>query len=120
MAEAEILTKDGMKVIIKGEIDEVKHLLEYFKSHQLPAKEINKKPTKRTLANSVTDKVRELIKIGFFSPPRSINEVAEQLSMKGYSVKLSEISPVLLFMVRRGEISREGAAKHYKYTVNHS
>lgn len=66
----------------------------------------------KSLVNILTDFSDK----GFFSTPRSLNEVTEQLKKDGYTFPNTTIAPLLLYLVRQEILVREGKRGGYKYS----
>lgn len=115
MAEAKIITKDGINIQIKGEATEIKSIIDFIGKHKVRAKKTNT-IAKKSKKISVLGKIRELISNGFFDKPKSISEIAKHLGTLGYTVSLEKLSPRLLALIRNGELKRSGLAGAYKYT----
>ncbi len=115
LIEGRIKKKDGTEIFIKGEKEEVKDILAFVLS-----KGVTRVPSRRIIGKkgfSIVRLVRDLASKGFFEKPKSMSAVAKALVKKGYSLPLERISPVLLTLVRKGELKREGTAGKYLYSL---
>ncbi|MEM3803099.1 MAG: hypothetical protein QXX17_01685 [Conexivisphaerales archaeon] len=54
-------------------------------------------------------------KEGWFSQPRSLSEVDEELGRRGYHYDRTAVSHSLTDLVREQVLSREGAPRNYRY-----
>ncbi|MEM1585927.1 MAG: hypothetical protein QXX99_00935 [Candidatus Bathyarchaeia archaeon] len=59
--------------------------------------------------------IEQLWKEGWFSVPRSLNDVHVEMSKRGYHYDRTAVAHVLLDLVRDGILTREGKAKRYLY-----
>jgi len=115
LIEGRIKKKDGTEISIKGEKDEVKEILAFVLGKgvtRIPSRKITGKK-----GFSIVEVVRNLASEGFFETPKSMSAVAKALAKKGYPLSLERISPILLMLVRKGELKREGTAGKYLYSL---
>ncbi|MEM1550473.1 MAG: hypothetical protein QXX56_00750 [Candidatus Bathyarchaeia archaeon] len=59
--------------------------------------------------------IEQLWREGWFSVPRSLNDVHTEMSRRGYHYDRTAVAHVLLDLVRDGILTREGRAKRYLY-----
>ena len=57
----------------------------------------------------------ELWKEGWFASSRSLAEVHEEMSRRGYHYDRTAVSHTLVDLVREGTLSREGSIRNYRY-----
>jgi hypothetical protein len=61
------------------------------------------------------DIIEELWSEGWFSEPRSLGDVSDELARRGYHYARSAVSHALLDMTREGKFSRMGRERKYRY-----
>jgi hypothetical protein len=54
-------------------------------------------------------------KEGWFASPRSLSEVHEEMSRKGYHYDRTAVSHTLVDLVREGSLFRDGSMRNYRY-----
>jgi hypothetical protein len=54
-------------------------------------------------------------KEGFFAAPRSLSEVHEEMSRRGYHYDRTAVSHTLVDLVREGSLFRDGSMRNYRY-----
>ncbi|MEM3637101.1 MAG: hypothetical protein QXE12_00205 [Conexivisphaerales archaeon] len=59
--------------------------------------------------------LEQMWKEGWFSQPRSLSEVDEELGRRGYHYDRTAVSHSLTDLVREQVLSREGAPRNYRY-----
>lgn len=68
--------------------------------------------------SGIRSQVEGLIHSDFFEKPKSMREISEKLAILGYSIELSHLSPILVLLVRKGELMRhrdqDGKYVYYK------
>jgi hypothetical protein len=114
MVKAEIKLSDGSVVSVDGSVSEVKRLVEFFNKNAEKKKRLEKKSSSKGGTASI---IRSLIEAGYFKQERSISEIAREMGARGYPLELMYLSPLLLQMVRTGELKRAGERGRYKYIV---
>jgi len=66
-------------------------------------------------AETCREIVERLWKEGFFTEPRSLSEVHEEMTRIGYHYDRTAVAHVLLDLVRDGILTREGKPRRYVY-----
>jgi hypothetical protein len=70
-------------------------------------------------AKTVKILIMELIVNGWFNYERTLSEIRNELSKKGYNIATSSLFPIMLRdFIRKGFIERVGARKNYLYFAN--
>jgi len=117
MPKTYIETKDGTKITIEGDPEEIAKVLKLYGSgagekSQLPLKKFTKgsKP-----GATVTDRVRELIAAGFFDKPRGLAELKAGLEEQGHFVPVTTLSGMVLKLTRYRELRRLKNGKTWTY-----
>jgi hypothetical protein len=54
-------------------------------------------------------------KEGWFSAPRSLSEVHDEMSRRGYHYDRTAVAHTLVDLVREGTLFRDGSARNYRY-----
>ena len=54
-------------------------------------------------------------KEGWFASPRSLSEVHEEMSRRGYHYDRTAVSHTLVDLVREGSLFRDGSMRNYRY-----
>ena len=54
-------------------------------------------------------------KEGWFATPRSLSEVHEEMSRRGYHYDRTAVSHTLVDLVREGSLFRDGSMRNYRY-----
>ncbi len=65
------------------------------------------------------DLIKGLWEEGWFSEPRGLSEVDEELQRRGYHYDRSAIAHSLTDLVREGILSRAGTPRNYRYLQKH-
>ncbi len=52
---------------------------------------------------------------GWFSAPRALSEVHEEMSRRGYHYDRTAVAHTLVDLVREGTLFRDGSARNYRY-----
>jgi hypothetical protein len=56
-----------------------------------------------------------LWKEGWFSSPRALSEVHDEMSRRGYHYDRTAVAHTLVDLVREGTLFRDGSARNYRY-----
>ncbi len=59
--------------------------------------------------------ITSMWKEGWFSTPRSLSEVHEEMSRRGYHYDRTAVSHTLVDLVREGSLFRDGSMRNYRY-----
>ncbi|MEM1997829.1 MAG: hypothetical protein QW702_08925 [Candidatus Bathyarchaeia archaeon] len=98
---------------VKDVIDKVLSSLASHASIRAAAPETTTPPAKAETCRGV---IEHLWKEGWFSVPRSLDDVHKEMTRIGYHYDRTAVAHVLLDLVRDGILTREGKAKRYLYT----
>ncbi|MBS7649531.1 MAG: hypothetical protein QXK89_05105 [Candidatus Bathyarchaeia archaeon] len=98
---------------IKDVVEKVLSSVASYKSQQI----ITSEPTQLSPAKAETCRgiVERLWKEGWFTIPRSLDDVHKEMTRIGYHYDRTAVAHVLLDLVRDGILTREGKAKRYLY-----
>ena len=66
-------------------------------------------------ASTCKEAVEKLWREDWFSKPRKLGEIWDELSRRGYNYDRSAISHALLSLVKEGKLSRVGRTRKYQY-----
>jgi len=58
-------------------------------------------------------------KEGWFKTPRSLSEVHDEMSKRGYHYDRTAVAHTLVDLVREGTLFRDGSARNYRYVQKH-
>jgi hypothetical protein len=58
-------------------------------------------------------------KEGWFSTPKSLSEVHEEMSRRGYHYDRTAVAHTLVDLVREGTLFRDGSMRNYRYVQKH-
>lgn len=97
---------------VKEVVDRVLSSVSSYASKQVPAPEARFVSAKAETCRGV---IEQLWKEGWFSTPRSLNDVHTEMSRRGYHYDRTAVAHVLLDLVRDGLLTREGRARRYLY-----
>lgn len=68
---------------------------------------------------SIRELIIELIEDGFFITPRTLSEIIDKLSKKGYNYSSTSVFPILQRdFLRKNILKRNGKKKTYKYSIS--
>jgi hypothetical protein len=59
--------------------------------------------------------ILKLWKEGWFSSPRSLSEVDDEIKKRGYNYDRTAVAHTLVDLVREGKLFRDGTARNYRY-----
>jgi len=114
MAKAQIVTENGTKVTIEGDVDEVANLVRQFDrsaSPTLPAAKVVRDGAKA----GPQDRVLSLATSGFFKRPQGLAAIRAALEEQGHFYPVTTLSPVLLRLVRSRNLRRIKAGNVWSY-----
>lgn len=97
---------------VKEVIDKVLSSVSSYTSKGEVAPEAAAPPAKAETCRGV---IERLWREGWFSVPRSLNDVHKEMTRIGYHYDRTAVAHVLLDLVRDGILTREGKAKRYLY-----
>ena len=67
------------------------------------------------MPSTITDVLRNLKRDGFFREGKTLTEINEELTQKGFNSPVTTLPAVLLSLLRRGEITRIRDEEQLKY-----
>jgi len=97
---------------VKDVIDKILSSVASHASLQTAAPETTTQPPRAETCRGV---IERLWREGWFSVPRSLNDVHKEMTRIGYHYDRTAVAHVLLDLVRDGILTREGKAKRYLY-----
>lgn len=97
---------------VKEVVEKVLSSATSYSLKEVPVPEIKSPPIRAETCRGV---VEQLWREGWFSAPRSLNDVHTEMSRRGYHYDRTAVAHVLLDLVRDGILTREGRAKRYLY-----
>ena len=56
---------------------------------------------------------------GWFSTPKALSEVHEEMSRRGYHYDRTAVAHTLVDLVREGTLFRDGSMRNYRYVQKH-
>lgn len=123
MAKANIITKDGIKIMVEGTPKEVASLVAQLRGGQLRStpdngKKVSKdKPrsSDKGRLNTPINLIADLIDGGFFKKPRELSAIKQALAEQGYHYPVTSLSPTALRLVRKRQLRRIRDKKRWLY-----
>jgi hypothetical protein len=120
MAKADIILPNGTRINIDGtpeEIIKIKESLTNEESIQGKRKNVVKKNNskKKLSKNGPLIRIRGLIEKDFFKEKRTIENVRKMLEEMAIFYKVSDISPSLIRLVKKGELRRIKEEGQWRY-----
>ncbi len=120
MAKADIILPNGTKISIDGtpeEIIKIKESLSSEKSQATKKRKISKKQngSKKISKEGPLARVRLLIEKDFFKQKRTLEEIRKRLEEMAIFYKVSDLSPSLIRLVKKGEIRRLKEEGQWRY-----
>ncbi|NYZ77141.1 hypothetical protein H0O02_02380 [Candidatus Micrarchaeota archaeon] len=106
MAQVEISTSGGTKILVEGTTQEINAIVDYVKSRETTSHTgvvAEKSPHRK---KNLTDLILDLKGEGFFDSPKKITEVKNALDQKAHFYPLPSVSTRLIRLVRGGELGR--------------
>lgn len=97
---------------VKDVVDKVLSSVSSYTSGQVPLPEIKASSARAETCRGV---IEQLWREGWFSIPRSLNDVHMEMSRRGYHYDRTAVAHALLDLVRDGILTREGRARRYLY-----
>jgi hypothetical protein len=102
---------------VQNQLDELRREIDSLKTRPLPELGLEVEQQKVTTKGGIT--CRGLLEIlwleGYFVSERSLGEVHEELSRRGYNYDRTAVSHSLTDMVRENILSRIGTMRNYRY-----
>jgi hypothetical protein len=120
MAKANILTKDGTKIVIEGTPEEVSSIVSVIKEkgqRRGPSKSTSDTKEKKGKSQklSATDLILVLKDESFFDKPKALGDIKIALEEQGYYYPITTLSGVVLELVRKRELGRIKIDKKWGY-----
>jgi len=119
MAKAEIILKDGTRMLIEGTTEEIiqfKDKLEHASKNQSSEED---KGTKKDFGISSSTgplgRINQLIQESFFKEKRTIQDIKSKLEEKAIFYDATSLSPTLLRLVKKGIIRRIKENGQWRY-----
>jgi hypothetical protein len=69
----------------------------------------------RKMGETSRSVITTMWKEGWFSTPKSLSEVHEEMSRRGYHYDRTAVSHTLVDLVREGSLFRDGSMRNYRY-----
>lgn len=117
MAKANIKTSNGVIINIEGTPDEVVSLVSRLQEKEYSPRKssaiIQKK--KKSGPATPTTLVSGLLDAGFFKKQRILADIRVELEKMGYRYPATTLSPIVLRLVRRGQLNRVKNDKQWAY-----
>jgi hypothetical protein len=109
---------DAAKIVgpaVQGQFDELRREIDSLKSRPVP--ESRADDQKASIKGGMTCRglLEGLWLDGYFGSERSLGEVHEELSRKGYNYDRTAVSHSLTDMVRENILTRTGTMRNYRY-----
>lgn len=97
---------------VKEVVEKVLSSITSYASKHVTVPEVSAHPARAETCRGI---VERLWMEGWFSVPRSLDEVHREMSRRGYNYDRTAVAHVLLDLVRDGILTREGKVKRYLY-----
>jgi len=119
MTTANIETKNGTKIQIEGDAEDIKKIIVAIQDSSVkeipsPSRQIIRSK-KRESGPSAMKRVENLKEGKFFSQPRSLSEIVEELKKEGHIYPITHISGPMLRLVRKNSLRRIKQDNGWKY-----
>jgi len=113
MVRASLKTKSGTIITVEGTHEEVAKIVSEFNrvdtigqlKKEVSRRELVKKEDKKR--RGASDLIIELREGGFFDKPKGINEIGNELEVKGHLYPVTTLSGVLIGLVRKKLLGRK-------------
>ena len=120
VVETVLSSLDSAKIVdpaIRGQIDELRREIEALKSRPVEARPPANGEQKAVIKGGMTCRglIETLWLDGYFGSERSLGDVHEELSRKGYNYDRTAVSHSLTDMVRETILTRIGTMRNYRY-----
>lgn len=111
LIRAKIPTRMGF-VELEGSPDDIRLVLNAMSKS--PSMNSKKKTSEKTVKSLIIDLIEE----GFFNEPRKLREVKSKLVLRGYTIDVTSLSPILhRDFVREGLLEKGGERGSYTYVL---
>lgn len=104
MIKTNIKTKEGLKIIAEGSLEDIKNLIKYLNDAEEKIK--SRKNLARVTGISITNELIKIIKKGFFNKPKTFKEISNYLITKKIEVASTTLHPVLARIILKGKLKR--------------
>ena len=120
VVETVLSSLDSTKIVdpaIRGQIDELRREVEALKSRPVEVRPAANGEQKVVVKGGMTCRglLETLWLEGYFGSERSLGDVHEELSRKGYNYDRTAVSHSLTDMVRETILTRVGTMRNYRY-----
>ena len=120
VVETVLSSLDSAKIVdpsIRGQIDELRREVEALKSRPVEAHPVANGEQKVVVKGGMTCRglLETLWLEGYFGGERSLGDVHEELSRRGYNYDRTAVSHSLTDMVREMILTRVGTMRNYRY-----
>lgn len=122
MTKATIKTKSGTEIIIESDRKTIEEIVFALQRREDLKEKFKEEITKRkenistgTKPQTATDAILKLKIDGFFKSRKSLSEIQVELERAGHIYPNTSLSPILLRLVRRGELGRIRDEKNWSY-----
>jgi sirohydrochlorin ferrochelatase len=99
---------------VKEVVDKVLSSVSAYSTRQITMPEVDTK-TSTARAETCRGVIERLWREGWFTAPRSLDDVHKEMTRLGYHYDRTAVAHVLLDLVRDGILTREGRVKRYVY-----
>jgi DNA-binding transcriptional ArsR family regulator len=112
MTKATIKTKAGTEITIESDKETIEYIInaiqrrEDMMIHLRTSREIRNKEIHGEQPTNATQMILKLKKQGYFKSERTATEINEALKKEAFHYPITTIYPVLLRLVRKGELGR--------------
>jgi len=112
MVKATIKTKAGTEIIIESDKETIEYIVnslqrrEEMTTNLRSSREIRNKEIHGARPRNATNMILKLKTDGYFKGERTASEITEALKKEGFHYPLTTIHPVLIRLVRKGELAR--------------
>ncbi len=105
MPKAEIMSKDGTKIVVDGTPEEIARIIEDVRRKD--ERRVKRgQSEERGSSRTATDYILELREQGFFNKPKSLGEIKDKLAEAGLIYPITSLSGVVLAQVRKKNLGR--------------
>ena len=103
--KTKIETKEGLKIVVEGTLEDIKNLIEYL--NYAEEKRKSKKNLARVTGISITNELIKMVQKGFFDKPKIFKEISHHLINKGIKVASTTLHPVLSHIILKNKLKRK-------------
>jgi len=122
MAKAQIITKEGIKIIVEGSPKEIAKVIRqireeiYFQDKSRESKVRSRKVSSKLQKVSPLSLIKSLINEGFFQKSQNLSAIKTALEERGHFYPKTSLSPALLRLIRKRLLRRIKKEKKWFYT----